>query len=81
MPSQGVPGGFASRSGGLADLRVSRRFIPSAWPGGAKKEAGVPAPFNNRGDGARLLSYPSPERGGWPAERIAKAGRVGFSIR
>ena len=53
-PSQGVSGGFASRSGGLANLRVSRRSIPSALARRRKREGRRPRAVNNRGDESRL---------------------------
>ncbi len=42
-PPQGVSGGFAGRSGGFANLRVSRRFAPSHLEGFKERQA-FPAP-------------------------------------
>ena len=57
-PPPGVSGGCASRSGGLASLRVSRRSAPLlersvSW------DDGVPGAFKkNTGDDARLFVIP-----------------------
>jgi len=50
--SPGVSGGFASRPGGLASLRVSRRSAPSR---GRRMEDGVPGAAKNTGGGVLAI--------------------------
>ena len=54
-------------------LRAGKKQVPTK----AGKDDGAPRAAKNRGDDACALSYPSPERGGSPAEARAKAGGVG----
>ncbi len=60
-----------------------RSVLGDPFDEGAEPAGGGRAGRQARGDvpaaaGGVISSYPSPSRGGWPAEPLAKAGRVGF---
>ena len=74
MERREAPAFLTRECGKTEDWCATRCSIPSALPRGKRacppkpegrrRKTAYPAPLKNTGDGARLLAYPSPERGG-----------------